>query len=98
MVNHLSIKQKIRKTLERSPQPDNPGDAQPAQPLVQSLKSLFQSYILLKNFEVEFPLSYPKDNGIMQHHDNITGVDIIITSTKRYVPAVSLLLNINIKF
>ena len=34
----------------------------------------------------------------MEHHNNMTGVTFKITSTKFYVPVVTLLMNHNIKF
>ena len=39
-----------------------------------------------------------KDCVLSQHHDNITGTDFMITSTKVYVPVVALSINDNIKF
>ena len=35
---------------------------------------------------------------MIEYHNNITGVDIKITSTKLYVPVLSLSINDNIKF
>ena len=39
-----------------------------------------------------------KDCVLVQHHDNITGANFIITGTKLYVPVVTLSINDNIKF
>ena len=35
---------------------------------------------------------------MIEHHDNITGVNFMITSTKLYVPVITLSINDNIKF
>ena len=35
---------------------------------------------------------------MIEHHDNITGVNSMITSTKLYVPVITLSINDNIKF
>ena len=52
----------------------------------------------LINCEIEFDLTWTKDCVLIKHHNNITGVIFIITSTKIYVPVVTLSINDNIKF
>ena len=49
------------------------------------------------NFEIEFDLSWTKERVLIAHHNNITGVGFMITSTKLYVPVVTLSINDNIK-
>ena len=58
------------------------------------LKSLFHSNIL----ETEFDLSWIKDCVLLEHHNNITGGNFMIFSTKRFVPVVTLSINNHIKF
>ena len=43
----------------------------------------------LINCEVQFDLSWTKDCVLMEHQNNITGVNFMITSTKLYVPVVT---------
>ena len=50
------------------------------------------------NCEVELDLSWTKDCVMKEHHNNITGVNFMITSTKLYVPVAKLSVNNNIKF
>ena len=52
----------------------------------------------LINCEIELGLSWAKDYILIQHHDNIAGVNFVITSTKLYFPVVTLSINDNIKF
>ena len=52
----------------------------------------------LINCEIELDLSWKKDCVLIQHHDNITGTNFMITSTKLYVPVATLSINDNIKF
>ena len=52
----------------------------------------------LINCEIELDLTWTKDCVLIKHHNNITGVIFIITSTKIYVPVVTLSINDNIKF
>ena len=52
----------------------------------------------LKNFGIEFDLSWTKDCVLIEENNNITGVHFVITSTKLYVPVVTLPINDNIKF
>ena len=42
------------------------------------------------NCKVEHDLSLTKDSVSIKHHNNKTGVNVVITSTKRYVPVVAL--------
>ena len=41
---------------------------------------------------------YHGHHVLIEHHDNITGVNFIITSTRLYVPVVTFLINGNINF
>ena len=50
------------------------------------------------NCEVELDLSWIKYCVLIEHRNNVTGVNFMITSTKRYVPVVSLSINKNIKY
>ena len=86
------------KTLESPTQSGNSGDAnQLARPPVPNV-----------NVEVTIPLKYlsnfwtsldlQKDCVLIQHHNNIGSVAFKITSTKLYVPVVTLTINDNIKF
>ena len=50
------------------------------------------------NCEVKLDLSWRKDCALIEHHNNITGVNFVITSTKLYVPVVALSINVSIKF
>ena len=52
----------------------------------------------LVNCEIELDLTWTKDCVLIKDHNNITGVIFIITSTKIYVPVVTLSINDNIKF
>ena len=52
----------------------------------------------MMNWEMELDLSWTKDCILIQHHNNITGTNIMITSTKLYVPFVTMSINDNIKF
>ena len=47
----------------------------------------------LINFEIEPDLRWPRNGVFSEDHDNITGVSFMITSTKLYVPVVSLPIN-----
>ena len=51
----------------------------------------------LINCEVELDLSGTKDCVFIEYHSNITGVNVMITSTKCYVLVVTLSINDNIK-
>ena len=68
------------------------------------LKSLFHSNnfwrsldLALINCEIEHDLSRTKDCVLIEQNNNIAGVNFVITSTKRYVPIVTLSINDNIK-
>ena len=50
------------------------------------------------NCEVELGLSWTKDCALIEHRDNITGVNFMINSTKLYVTVVTLSINDIIKF
>ena len=52
----------------------------------------------LINCKIELDLTWTKDCVLIKDHNNITGVIFIITSTKIYVPVVTLSINDNIKF
>ena len=52
----------------------------------------------LINYETELDLSWTKDYLLIEHNNNIIGVNLMITSTKRYVLVVTLSLNDDIKF
>ena len=63
--------------------------------LINFRRSLNLSLI---NREVELNLSLAIDCVFIEHHNNITRVNLMITNTKRYVPVVTLSINDNIKF
>ena len=48
--------------------------------------------------EIKLDLSCTNDFVLIKHRNNITGVKFMITSTKLYVPVVTLSVNDNIKF
>ena len=50
------------------------------------------------NCEIEFDLSWTKDCVLIEHHNSITGVSFVITSTTLYVPVVTMSMKENIKF
>ena len=94
----------VRKTPERLAWSGNPGDAneppQQAVPTLSKYLSNFRGFINLALIicETELDLTWKIDYILIEHHDNITGVKFNISSTKLYVPAVTLLINNNIKF
>ena len=111
MLNLLNIKKKIvGKTLAR---PGDAGDAdRPAVPISNvevtiPLKYLGKFWIFfylpLINCEIELDLSWTKDCVLIEHnrgkltYNNITGLNFMITSTKRYVPIVISIFFENIK-
>ena len=47
------------------------------------------------NSEIELDLSWTKDCVLIAENNNITGVNFVITSTKLYVPGVTLSINDN---
>ena len=89
----------VEKTKERpaQPDPDAQGNSQP-QPPVPTLNievTIPVKYLSnfggsldspLINCEIELDLSWTKDCVLMLHHDNITGINFMITSTKLCVP------------
>ena len=100
----------VGKSSERLPQPGNPGDVnRPAQPAVPTLNvevsiplkylSNFWKFLDLPliNCEIELDLSRKKDCVLIERH-NTAGVNFMITSTKLYVPVVTLSVNDNINF
>ena len=52
----------------------------------------------MKNCEIELDLSLRKDCVLIEKNINIAGVNFVTTSTKLYVPIVTLSINDNIKF
>ena len=52
----------------------------------------------LINYKMELDLLWTKDCVLIQHHNNITGTNIMITSTKLYVPVVTMSINDKINF
>ena len=48
--------------------------------------------------EIKLDLSWKKDRVLIEQNNNITGVNFVIITTKRYVPVVTLSKNDNIKF
>ena len=109
--NSFEYKKNIRKNTRKTKKIGNEEDTdQPPQPAVPVLN--VEVTILLKhlrdfwrfpdlpltNCETEFHLSWAKDCVLMQNYDNVTGTNFMITSTKLYVPVVTLPINDNIKF
>ena len=47
---------------------------------------------------MKLDLSWTKDCVLIEHHNNITGVNFMVTSTKLYVPVATLSINDNMKF
>ena len=97
------------KILGNTPEtPGNEGDAnRPPGPTLnvevtiplKYLSNFWRSLDLpLINCEIELDLSWTKDCVLIEQNDNITGVNFVITSTKLYVPVVTLSINDNIKF
>ena len=50
------------------------------------------------NCEIELDLLWTKDCVLIEHRNNITRINFMITSTKLYVSVVTLFINDNIKF
>ena len=101
----------IGKLPKRPAQPGNEGDAdRPPQPPVPTLhvevtitlkylSNFWRSLDLpLMDCEIELNLLWTKDCVLIQHHNNITGKNFMITSTKLYVPVVTLSTDDNAKF
>ena len=66
--------------------------------LLKYLSNFWKSFVLpLINCEVLVGLMWAKDCVLKEHHNKITGVNLMISSTKLYVPVVILSLNNNIK-
>ena len=97
------------KIVENTPgRPGNEGDAiQPPVPTLnveiiiplKYLSNFCRSIGLpLINCEIELDLSWTKDCVLIEQNNSITGVSFAITSTKLYVPVVTLSINDNIKF
>ena len=104
-------KKLIGKLPKRPAQPGNEGDAdRPPQPPVPTLhvevtitlkylSNFWRSLDLpLMDCEIELNLLWTKDCVLIQHHNNITGKNFMITSTKLYVPVVTLSTDDNAKF
>ena len=103
--NFIEYKTKIVKnTPER---PGNEGDAnRPPVPVLDVEVTIPLKYLsnfwripdlLLINCEVKLDLSWTNDFVLIEQKNNITGVNFVITSTKLYVPVVTLSINDNIK-
>ena len=98
MVNQFSIKRKtLGGTPERLSQSWSPGDTDKlAQPPAPPLN--IEVTISLKcHFNFLRYLDLPKDCVLIEHN-NITGVNFMITKTKHCVPNVTFSININIKY
>ena len=50
------------------------------------------------NCETEPDLSWIKDYELIKHHNNITGENFTINSSKIYIPVVTFSINYNVKF
>ena len=80
---------------QKSPLP--PSNIESAIP-IKYLSSFWRSLDLpLMNSEAELNLSWTKDCALIGHHNNITGLNFMITSTKLYVPVATLSINDKIK-
>ena len=101
----------IEKTGERLVRFWKLGDANwPTQPPVPTLnvevtfplKYLSNNWrfldLLLIKCEIELHLAWAKNCVLIEHHNNMTGVNFMITNTNLYVPSVSLFINDNISF
>ena len=63
------------------------------------LRNFWRSLDLpLINFEVELDFFWTKDCVLVEHHNSITGVNFMITSTKLYAPVVTVSINDNMTF
>ena len=54
--------------------------------------------MLLINCKIELDLKWKKNWVLIEEDDNLASVSFTITSTKHYVPVVTLSINYNIKF
>ena len=101
----------MRKIPERPARPGNPGNEnRPPQPAVPTLNvevtiplkylSSFWRFLDLPliNCETKIDLTWKTYCILLEHHNNITGVNFMITSTKLYVPVVTVSVNYDIKF
>ena len=101
----------IGKSPKRPARPGNEGDAdRPPQPPVPTLHvEVTITLKYLSNFwrsldlpmmdcEIQLNLLWTKDCVLIQHHNNITRKNFMITSTKLYVPVVTLSTDDNAKF
>ena len=101
----------VGKTPQRPARPGNEGyaDQPPLLPVptlnieftipLTYLSDFWRSLDLpLINCEIELNLSWTKDCVLIQHHNNVKGINFMITSTKLYVPIATLPINDNIKF
>ena len=52
----------------------------------------------LINCEIELDLSWTKDCVLIEQNNNITSANFVLTTTKRYVPVVTLSINDNVEF
>ena len=95
----------VRNTPER---PGNEGDIN-RQPVPTLNVEVTIPFKYLSNFwrsihlpliicKTELYLSWTKDCVLVEQNNNITGVSLVITGTKRYVPVVTLSINDNMKF
>ena len=96
----------VGKIPERPARPGNEGNAnRPPQPAVPTLNieittplkylSNFWRFLdlTLINCEIELDLSWRKNCVLIEHNNNVTGVNFMITSTKLYGPVVTLSIN-----
>ena len=101
----------VRKIPERPARSGNPGNGnRPPQPAVPTLNvevtiplkylSSFWRFLDLPliNCETKIDLTWKTYCILLEHHNNITGVNFMITSTKLYVPVVTVSVNYDIKF
>ena len=99
----------VGKTPQRQAKVDPDADGNPQPPLLplnvevtiplKCHSTFWRSLDLpLLNCEIELEISWTKDCVLIQYHNNITGTNFMITSTKLYVPVVTLSINDNIKF
>ena len=105
-------KTEARPAPPAQPDPHQHGNqpAQPAQPPIRPLNTevtiplkylgnFWRSLDLsLINCEVELDLKWSRNYVLIEGNDHITRVSLITTSTKLYVPVITLSINDNIKF
>ena len=111
---NTTILVKTSRRPEESPQPSqNPDGTQPSWkprlpvPALDAevtipLKNLSNFWRFLDlpkiNYELELDLSWTKICVLIEHNNSIAGANFMITSTKIYVPVVTLFINDNINF